>query len=102
LDFRSLVAGGHVEGDLPPDGVAGVDVIEPRAALAVGSGKVNVDRAVGAEFPAMGVVEVLGAVVKCLALAPDVGDLQGDDGVPALSGVSEPNRGIADALGVGD
>ena len=42
LGFHSLVAGWQVEGDPAMHGVAGVDVVQPCAVLAVGSSKIYV------------------------------------------------------------
>jgi hypothetical protein len=53
------LAVGHLEGDLAVDGVAGIDVVEPGAALAVGPAKINVGRTVGTEPPARTVEDIL-------------------------------------------
>jgi hypothetical protein len=102
FELHGLVAFGHVEGDLPLDAVTGIDVIEPCAVRAICSAKVNVGGTVSAELPSRSVVDVLGPVIEALTFAPSVGDLQSDEGEPALSRLAESGLSIADPFGMGD
>src|SRR5262245_34187290 len=102
LDLHSPVTSGHVEGDPAVNGVSGIDVVEPRAALAVGPAKINVGRAVCAELPARTVEDILRTVVQGLAFAPDVGDPQGDDRERPLCRLPESELSVADVLTMAD
>jgi len=89
--FTALSPAGRSKAIRAVHSVAGVDVLQPRAVLAVGSSKVYVGLAAGAELPLGRVVKILRAVVKGLRLGADVGNRDVQDRVPALSRVPEPH-----------